>query len=75
MPAEQSKTGMGQRRQGDTEPDRRDDSNRSLDRAIDESRAADADYERGKQPGAHGVDGPHETMKPGTRRDIEKSDV
>jgi hypothetical protein len=75
MPADQSKTGMGQRRQGDTEPSRSDDSNRSLDRAIDKSRAADDDYERGKQAGAHGVEGPHETMKPGTRRSIEESGV
>jgi hypothetical protein len=73
MSADQSNIGMGRRRQGDTDPDRTDDSNRSLDRAIDESRGADTAYERGKVAGADGTDTPHQPMKPGTARDIEEA--
>jgi hypothetical protein len=73
MPADKPGIGTGRRRQGDTEPDRGDDRNRSLDRALDESRSADAGYERGKQSGASGVDRPHEPLKPGTRRDLEEA--
>jgi hypothetical protein len=56
MPADRPNIGMGRRRQGDTEPDRTDDSNRSLDRAIDDERVeGDREgYDRGKVPGAHG---------------------
>jgi hypothetical protein len=75
MPAEQSKSGMGRRRQGDTGPDRSDDSNPALERALEESQPADTDYERGKQAGASGVDQPHKPVKPGTQRDIEESGV
>jgi hypothetical protein len=70
MPADPSHIGTGRRRQGRTGPDRTDDSNRSLDRAIDKSQPADADYERGKQAGAHGTDSPHQHVKPGTQRDL-----
>lgn len=71
MPADNSKIGMGRRRQGNTEPDRSDDSNRSLDRAIDGAADADAGYDRGKAAGASGADTPHDPAKPGTRRDLE----
>jgi hypothetical protein len=71
MPSEQSKIGMGRRRQGDTEPDRGDDRNRSLDRAIEKAPDGDTGYERGKQSGARGTTTPHEPVKPGTRRDLE----
>lgn len=73
MPADQSGIGMGRRRQGDTEPDRTDDRNRSLDRAIDGARLDDErdGYDSGKVPGAGGAGAPHDPPKPGTRRDLE----
>lgn len=73
MPADPVKTGMGRRRQGDTEPDRTDESKRSIERALESSPDADSDYERGKEPGARGVATPHRPISPGTRRDIEES--
>jgi hypothetical protein len=75
MPADPSRIGTGRRRQGHTGPERSDDSNRSLDRAIDDSQPADADYERGKQAGAHGTDTPHRDIKPGTQRDLDDAGV
>lgn len=73
MPADSPNIGMGRRRQGGTEPDRSDDSNRSLDRAIDGERIPDdkGDYDRGKVAGARGADTPHRNIKPGTRSDLE----
>jgi hypothetical protein len=73
MPADQPNIGMGRRRQGRTGPDRTDDSNRSLDRAIGgaEDNSADQDYERGKVSGASGADTPHREVKPGTRSTLE----
>jgi hypothetical protein len=73
MPADQPNIGMGRRRQGKTGPDRNDDSNRSLDRAIagEERNAADQGYERGKVSGASGADTPHREVKPGTQRALE----
>lgn len=74
MPADQPNIGMGRRRQGaDTEPDRTDDSNRSLDREIDSERTAGdrEGYDRGKVPGASGAGTPHQPVKPGTRSDLE----
>jgi hypothetical protein len=73
MPADQSNIGMGRRRQGDTGPDRTDDSNRSLDRAIDSERASHdkEGYDRGKVAGASGAETPHEPLNPGTRSDLE----
>lgn len=76
MPADRPNIGMGRRRQGDTEPDRTDDSNRSLDRAIDAERF-DGDkegYERGKAAGARGAETPHEEIKPGVKRRLEEAD-
>jgi hypothetical protein len=77
MPADQSNIGMGRTRQGDTGPDRTDDSNRSLDRAIggEENKGENEDYDRGKTAGASGTTTPHEPMKPGTRRAIEEAGV
>jgi hypothetical protein len=71
MPADRPNIGMGRRRQGDTEPDRSDDSSRSVDRAIDDAPTADDDYERGKEAGAHSDRPPHDPMKPGTRSTVE----
>jgi hypothetical protein len=71
MPADQSNIGMGRRRQGDTEPDRTDDRNRSLDRSIGSESTGTDDYERGKEAGASGADTAHDPMKPGTRRSVE----
>jgi hypothetical protein len=73
MPADSSNIGMGRRRQGNTEPDRSDDSNRSLDRAIGEGddSGGKEGYDRGKEAGASGADTPHQPMKPGTRRSLE----
>jgi hypothetical protein len=71
MPVEQSGTGMGRRRQGDTEPDRPDDRNRSLERALDDG--GREGYDRGRQAGAHGTDTPHEPLKPGTRKALEEA--
>jgi hypothetical protein len=62
---------MGRRRQGDTGPDRSDDSNRALDRTLDGDPDADTDYERGKEAGAYGVTSPHAPVSPGTRRALE----
>jgi hypothetical protein len=73
MPADQPNIGMGRRRQGDTGPDRTDDSNRSLDRAIGDGENDVADYERGKTAGASGADTPHRPVKPGTKRDLEEA--
>jgi hypothetical protein len=75
MPADRPNIGMGRRRQGDTEPDRPDDSKRALDRAIDDEGIAGdrEDHERGRTPGARGVTTPHAPVKPGTRRDLEDS--
>jgi hypothetical protein len=72
MPADQPNIGMGRRRQGDTEPERSDDRNRSLDRAIDGERLDDENdaYDSGKVAGADGTDAPHQDVKPGTRSDI-----
>lgn len=64
---------MGRRRQGDTGPDRSDDSNRALDRTLDGDPDADTDYERGKEPGAHGVTSPHAPVSAGTRRALEEA--
>ncbi|HSJ23636.1 MAG TPA: hypothetical protein VK929_03055 [Longimicrobiales bacterium] len=77
MPADQPNIGMGRRRQGDTEPDRSDDRNRSLDRAIGEElrTAGTEDYDRGKEAGASGADTAHREVKPGTRSAIEDSGV
>jgi hypothetical protein len=75
MPADRPNIGMGRRRQGDTEPDRTDDSNRSLDRAIDDEPAADDDYERGKAAGAHSDRPPHDPAKPGTRSTIDEAGI
>jgi hypothetical protein len=76
MPADQSNIGMGRRRQGATGPDRTDDSNRSLDRAIGEDGSISAydDYERGKVAGASGADTAHAPVKPGTQRDLDDAD-
>lgn len=71
MPADQPNLGMGRRRQGRTGPDRNDDSNHLLDRAIGEEATGDDDYERGKVAGAHGPDRAHDPVKPGTRRALE----
>jgi hypothetical protein len=73
MPADQSNIGMGRRRQGNTEPDRTDDSNRSLDRSIGEGQidSDDEEYHRGKTAGARGADTPHRPVKPGTKIDLD----
>jgi hypothetical protein len=73
MPADQSNIGMGRRRQGNTEPDRSDDSNRSLDRAIggEQNDGEAVDYERGRTAGASGADTPHRPIKPGTKIDLD----
>jgi hypothetical protein len=71
MPADQSNMGMGRRRQGNTEPDRSDDRNRSLDRAIGSESTEEDAYERGKEAGASGADTPHDPIKPGTRHRVE----
>lgn len=77
MPADQPNIGMGRRRQGDTEPDRSDDRNRTLDRAIGEelNAAGTEDYDRGKVAGASGAGTAHREVKPGTRSAIEDSGV
>lgn len=75
MPADQSNIGMGRRRQGDTEPDRSDDRNRSLDRAIDEEQSPKAPHERGRESGASGAAAPHAPAKPGTQSDLEDAGV
>lgn len=71
MPADRPNIGMGRTRQGDTGPDRDDDSNRSLERAIEEAPTADDDYERGKEAGAHSDRPPHDPAKPGTRSTLD----
>jgi len=71
MPADQPNIGMGRRRQGYTGPERNDDSNDRLDRAIGEEASATDDYERGKEAGAHGPNRAHDPIKPGTQRAIE----
>jgi hypothetical protein len=58
MPADRPNIGTGRRRQGDTEPDRGDDRNRSLERALDDEPTSDDGYERGKVPGARGTGQP-----------------
>jgi hypothetical protein len=75
MPADQPNIGMGRRRQGYTGPDRTDDSNNRLDRAIDEERTdpGTEDYDRGKAAGASGAGTPHDDIKPGTRRRLEEA--
>lgn len=70
MPANRTNIGMGRRRQGNTEPERPDDRNRSMERDLEQARgleAADSVFEPGKQPGARGADTPHQNIKPGTR--------
>ena len=70
MPADRSNIGMGRRRQGNTEPDRSDDRNRSLERELEQARgleAADSAFEPCKEPGARGADTPHRNIKPGVR--------
>jgi hypothetical protein len=76
MPADRPTTGTGLRRQGSTEPDRPDDSVRSLERSLEDEEARDenAVRSRGRQPGAHGTDAPHQNVKPGTQRAIEEAD-
>ena len=78
MPADKPKVGTGRRRQGkDTDPERADESRRSLERAIERETDAEVDteHERGWQPGARGEAEPHRRAKPGTRRDIEEADL
>jgi hypothetical protein len=69
MPADQSNIGMGRRRQSYTGPERPDDSNRSMDRAIGEGQIdeRDEEYERGRTAGASGAGTPHQPIKPGTK--------
>jgi hypothetical protein len=78
MPAVKPNVGTGNRRQGDTDPDRSDDSRRARDRAIDrESDMAGREHEKGWDQGAHGgdEDGPLRRAGPGTQRDLEEADV
>jgi hypothetical protein len=68
-----SSQGMGRRRQGATEPEQRNDRNRSLDREIEAEMELEMRgdlHERGRQPGAHGRRSPHREVKPGIRGDI-----
>lgn len=51
MPADKSTGGMGSRRQGDTGPDVPDERNRAMERAMTEDEI-EADFHRGKEPGA-----------------------
>ena len=69
--------GMGRRRQGNTEPERTDNRNRSLEREIEAEMELEMRgdlHERGRQPGAHGRRTPHRDVKPGTRVDLERGD-
>jgi hypothetical protein len=75
MPADKPNIGTGRRRQGDTGPHRPDDSNRALERAMDEERSADDGYERGKTPGATGRDAPHRPLGPGSRRNLDDAEA
>lgn len=76
MPADKPKVGTGPRRQAEqTDPNRRDDSRKELDRAIERETDRDpaAEHDPGWQPGAETEDGPLRRAKPGTRRAIEES--
>lgn len=77
MPADHEAAGTGPRRQGQTEPDRPDDSRSNIARALNQDQegeaAADA-YEAGRQPGAHGRQSPHREVKPGTELTLEQAD-
>lgn len=78
MPADKATTGTGSRRQGNTDPAQRDDSRKSLERALNrdqESEAAADAFEAGRQPGAHGRQSPHRNVKPGTELDLEQADT
>ena len=73
MPSDKSKSGMGRRRQGDTEPKRDDDSQRSREREIRREERQVGEHERGWDQGAFG-DNPPSEEKPGTRRDLEEAE-
>lgn len=76
MPKDPSRVGTGTRRQGDTEPDRSDDSRDAKERAIEQDQeTAGRKHERGWEHGAHGKRGPHPEEKPGTRLDLDQADT
>jgi hypothetical protein len=73
MPADRPTIGTGRRRQGGHgDPEGADDSQKALEREIDEE-IRTGDETRRRQSGAHTDEGAHQIIPPGTQRDIDEA--
>lgn len=74
MPADRPTIGTGRRRQGGRhDAEGADDSQRALEREIDQELDREAATRR-RQSGAHTDAGAHQATPPGTQRDIDEAD-